>query len=175
MDNKNLRNTISNLKNEVMNDIRLALRGLKELYIYDIEEGYSPIVREGSSDDSTYVLDAIIHDGLGNLTFDASSSDDNITLSECDIDIETALEIKEFLDDHAEEIKEVAAEPSEPKTLKKFVIRKSWTGYLDFEVEARSEEDAINAAKELDGHFEYEPKDIVVNEQGFENITPTDE
>lgn len=84
-----------------------------ELYISDFSEGESPIVRENPyNDEFTYTLDKVemTEAGIGvhELSFDASSSWDNITLEASELDTDTLVGIAEWLEEHEEEIAEFA-------------------------------------------------------------------
>ena len=95
------------MKNEIIRDIREIFKhnGLEDLYISEIGLGSSPILRSGDFDEDTFTLDRIIC-SHGNLTFEGSSSWDNMTIGAEDLNVEILDDILNFLLDNEEEIKE---------------------------------------------------------------------
>ena len=73
---------------------------------FAINSGDFPILRDGDEDENTYTLDRITWDGSGHISFDGSSSWDNISLWDYDLDTDTLLEIYEYLEKHYGDIAE---------------------------------------------------------------------
>ena len=73
---------------------------------FAINSGDFPVIVQGTSDDGTYTLDSVKWDGNGAIMFDGSSSYDNAFWWDYDLDIETLLEIEEYLEEHYGDIAE---------------------------------------------------------------------
>ncbi len=108
---ENKRSKIQKIRQELFDEIIAVLKkhNLEELCIFDIDEGNSPILDEDYLEaDNTYTLDAIKVKN-GDLCFEGGSCFSNRTWTEDEISTDALIGIVDFLDEHAEEIEELAS------------------------------------------------------------------
>ncbi len=106
---------LQRFRKELLDEIKSTLEkhNLEELYISDIDEGCSPIIDEDKwEEDNTYTLDSITLTD-GRLSFDGSNCFSNYSWSETTISTDALIGIVDFLDNHAEKIKELASTDDE--------------------------------------------------------------
>lgn len=112
----NIRN-VADLKRYLIDTIKsfLEIRGIKELEAYEVVEYDSPIVFEDYFDsDNTFTLDRINVDDEGNISIEASSSYNNMSVGLDEIPVDYIEGICDWLFDNEENIREnVLAEKEE--------------------------------------------------------------
>ncbi len=101
---------IQELRYALISQITSILKenGFDELQISDIDMGNSPVLQwDRVDDENTFTLDRIELRN-GELSFDGSSSWSNHTWSQEDISLDALEDIFEFLEEHEDEIIELA-------------------------------------------------------------------
>ena len=99
---------LQDVRDSALDSIRMALRGnnIELIEAYDIDPGSSPIIQEDPFDDNnTYTLDRIILDGE-TIYFDGSNASQNCSWNDANIPTDALLDIADYLDMYADEIRE---------------------------------------------------------------------
>ena len=79
-------------------------KGITKIEVNEINGCDAPILQMGDDDENTYTLDRVIISSFGRLTFEGSSSWDNIELTEANISTDSLVEIEAWLADYEDDI-----------------------------------------------------------------------
>lgn len=96
---------LQELRIEAFNHIAdiLKKKGITKIEVNEINGVDAPVLQWGDADENTYTLDRVIIN-FGRLTFEGSSSWDNIELTESTISTDSLVEIEEWLTDYEDDI-----------------------------------------------------------------------
>ncbi len=118
---KSSREFLKDLRKQTIKEIKALMSKYNQhtIYAYDIDPGSSPVIREDPLNaDFTFTLDDISIEGHGQLIFSASSSVDSFEINANDLDIETLIDVSEWLIKNEDAIKDLPGEEDDDRSEK---------------------------------------------------------
>ena len=167
------RNIIKQIKkdNLVIISSILELHKLTCMECAEISDGNTLILFENPDDDDrTMTLDRIKIEN-GKIVLEGSSAYNNTSILAEDVNVETLIDIVEWLEEYRDEIEEYASVADDDAPKKKYVFRFYWRQWADVVVEATDETEAEELALEKYNEGDYLSDDSDFENTGSENVT----